>query len=47
MVIEKEKGSIIRNQQEIVSETKNFYDNLYKSNDIIETEYIHEKLKKI
>lgn len=45
LVIEKDDGSIIRNQQEILSETKTFYANLYTRKDIIETENIHEKLK--
>lgn len=45
LVIEKENGSIIRNPQEILSETKKFYENLYTRQDIVETENIHEKLK--
>lgn len=47
LVIEKENGSIIRNQQEILSETKKFYESLYTRQDIVETENIHEKLKNL
>lgn len=45
LVIEKENGSITRNPQEILSETKKFYESLYTRQDIVETENIHEKLK--
>lgn len=42
LVIKKENGSIIRNQQEIISETKKFCENLYIRKDIIETEHIYK-----
>lgn len=44
LVIKKENGSIIRNQQQILSETKKFSKKLYIKKDIIETENINEKL---
>lgn len=43
LVIKKENGSIIINQQEIISETKKFCDNLYIRKDMIETEHIYKK----
>lgn len=47
LLIEKENGSIIRNQQKILIETKKFYKNLYTRKNIIETEHIHEKTERL
>ena len=44
--IEKDDGSVIFNQMEILHETKCFYENLYKKRDCTVEENLHGKLKK-
>lgn len=45
--IEKDDGSVIFDQMEILHETKCFYENLYKKRDCTVEENIHEKLKEV